>query len=139
MSNESKNTWTDVLGLVQRIAPTEGWAFTTSDLIQAGLEAKEAAKWLTKFVDWGYIRRGEFEGDKVGIGGRPRRLYHMLERGLKKDVTAIGLSDTDKLLKAILRLREQTTESGEKRALADLFKVTDEVIEARESRLKHKS
>lgn len=138
MVKEAKLSWMDVLAIVQKIAPTEGWAFTTSELVGAGLDPVEAAKWMTKFVDWGYVSRGEFATDKAGVGGRPKRLYHVLKRGLEKDVTIIGLSDVDKLLEAVKELREQPDQNGYERALSNLFKVADQVSEDREKRLNKK-
>lgn len=137
MSDELKMSWAQVLGVVQQIAPTPGWSFTTSDLEQAGIEKKEAARWLTKFVDWGYIGRGDFEAASSGAG-RPRRFYHMLKRGLEKDVTTIGRSDFDRLMDAVQELQDARGENAEKAALRNLFRIKDVLLEEREKRLKGK-
>lgn len=133
MSESAKLLWTDVLNLVREIAPTEGWAFTTNDLVNAGIEATAAAKWLTKFVDWGYVRRGDFEAGEPGR--RPRRIYHILKRGLEKE---FSVSDVSRLLGAIQTVRGAEGKEEEAQAMANLFKVADQVVEDREKRFQKK-
>ncbi len=133
MAGEAKMSWSEVLGLVQQIAPTVGWAFTTSDLEKAGLDSKVAARWLTKFVDWGYIARGEFE---EGVGaGRPRRFYHMLQRGLDKDITMIGKSDFNRLVEAVEQLQSAEGEKENSNAYRNLIQTKDDLLEERKKRL----
>lgn len=136
MAGEAQMSWSEVLGLVQQIAPAVGWAFTTSDLEKAGLNSKVAARWLTKFVDWGYIARGEFE-ESAGAG-RPRRFYHMLKRGLDKDITMIGKADFERLVEAVEQLQSAEGEKEQSKAYQNLIKTKDDLLDERKKRLEKK-
>lgn len=136
MTEEAKLTWSDVLLLVRQIAPTEGWAFTSRDLVAAGVEKNEAAKWLTKFVDWGYLRRGEFEEEAGAFGKRPHRLYHMLKRGLERELG--GKSDITRLMEAIQAVRDCVEDKEFQKKISELYRVQDQVSEAIKTRFQKK-
>ncbi len=135
---KAKLGWTDVLEAARKLAPEQGWAFTVDQIADAlKIENADAARWVSKLVDWDYVRRGDFEPEEGRTPGRrPRRLYHMLKRGLEKQLG--GQSDVDRLADAIQNLREAIGEVSEKNALQNLFKVHDQVVEDRENRFKKK-
>ncbi len=135
---QAKMSWHEVLGLVKSIAPEEGWAFTTTDLVNAGVDPKHAAKWVSKFVDWGYIRRGDFIEKTAGGRGRPQRVYHMLKRGKEKDVTTISRSDLDRLIDAVEILQTADDEKAQATAYQDLIQTKDAILDERKKRLEKK-
>lgn len=138
-SMEVKLAWSQVLEAVRLIAPTEGWAFTVDQVAEAtGLDVKRAAKWISKFVDWGYVRRGDFEAqDTRAFGKRPRRIYHILKRGVEKELG--GISDVNRLLNAIQAFRGASGKEAERRTKADLFKECDHVVEGIQNRFQKKA
>jgi predicted ArsR family transcriptional regulator len=139
MTREAQLLWTGVLAKIQGIATEESTGFTTENLSEAaGVDSVQAAKWLTKFVDWGYIRRGEFEvgGDP---GRRPRRLYYILKRGLEKDVSDVKKSDVVRLMERIQALIDAHGEKAETRALKELIEEYWAVMEDQRKRLEKKS
>jgi hypothetical protein len=137
-SMEERMTWSQVLEAVRAIAPTEGWAFTVGQVAEAtGLTPKETAKWISKFVDWGYVLRGDFEPqEERAFGKRPRRIYHILKRGVEKELG--GISDVNRLLDAIYAFRHASGKEAESRAKANLFKEHDHVVESIQKRFKKK-
>lgn len=131
MTKEAKITWIDVLGAVRGIAPAKEDPFFVDQVATAlSMDSKEAARWISKFVDWGYVSRGDFE--TASSGHRPRRIYYITKYGLEREMP--GISDVDRLLQAIQVLREAPDEVREKRALSALFKAHDSVVEERENR-----
>ncbi len=135
MGKEAKITWTQVLEAVRKVAPEIGDAFFVDQVVaKLSIDSKEAARWMTRFVDWGYAVRGDYEASNNGR--RPRRTYHITKYGTEKELG--GISDVDRLLGAIRVLREAQGEAQEKRAITALFKAHDFVVEARENRFQKK-
>jgi predicted ArsR family transcriptional regulator len=136
MATKAQLGWEDVLRAVREIAPEIDSPFTTTTLSnQANIDSVQAAKWLSKFCDWGYVRRGDFES-VVQAGRRPLRIYHILKYGLEKELG--GISYVDRLMQAIENLREASGEKAEAAALKALFQAHDYVEEERQKRFEKK-
>lgn len=139
-----KLAWWQVLEAIRLVAQTPDAPFTIDRVLdqvntpsEIRLPAKDAARWISKFVDWGYLRRGEFEPGPGVFGQRPRRIYHILQKGLEKEFG--GVTDLDRLLNAIRDLMDTRGDDGEKEAYQNLVQAYERVIEDRENRFKKKT
>lgn len=122
--------WTDVLDAVKAIAPEVNDTFTVLDVHENmvghfSIDHKKTGQWISKFVEWGYVGRGEFEESKKGKG-RPARIYFTLPSAFKERTGRP--SQISRLILAIYDVQGAPQEETA-RALQQLYQVRDEIEE----------
>lgn len=119
--------WTDVLDMIKAIAPAAGDPFTVSGVYENLYEhflidPKKTGQWISKFVDWGYVQRGEFQESKGK--GRPARTYHVLPAALKE--RSGRPSQISRLILAVYDVQSAPQEDTA-RALQQLYQIRNEI------------
>lgn len=133
--------WTDVLDAVKalpQIAEGSTDQFTVAEVFAAlesrfAIDPKKTGQWVSKFVEWGYVQRGEFQESQGR--GRPARTYHLLPKALKERTGRP--SQLSRLILAIYDVQGATTETTPL-ALQALYKVRDEIEEEIANRFQRK-
>lgn len=137
-------TWTQVLAAIRAIAPAVDGSFLIDDLVKkinhehdTTYEYAKAAKWVAKFADWGYVRRGDFLPPEPGVR-KPKRTYHITKYGHKVNLEG-GQDHLLRLLDAIQGYRDFYhigDPDAEVTAATLMFEIADEVTRLREERFK---
>ncbi len=136
MRNQDQAEWYKILDRLRKARGAD--PFTIEEMVEIaeipGTENSTARAMASGYISslrkWGYVRRHE---KQVSTGrGRPGYSYAVTESGLKATLLASPLGDLERLMKAVSDLRDAEGPKAEAAALKNVFRVHDEIRDARE-------
>jgi predicted ArsR family transcriptional regulator len=136
MRNHDQSEWYRILDRLRKARGAD--PFTIEEMVEiaeiSGTENSTARAMASGYISslrkWGYVRRHE---KQVSTGrGRPGYSYAVTDSGLKATLLASPLGDLERLMKAVTDLREAEGPKAESNALKNLYRIQDEITEARE-------